>query len=185
MMNKNPETKQERSPVVQHSGFGIFPKSFPKPFDTFERVFGNMRAFSLFGHSENIMNPKCDLEETADHYNYILDVPGVPKNQIDIEIIGNDLVVSAERKRQTESSSAGFRRTERFHGKFSRTIALPWDSDRSNIKAFHENGVLHITVLKSPEMKRHSIDIIEGHNGLPTMSQPATKEQRDMKGDVS
>lgn len=184
-MNKIPETKQERSPVVRHSGFGIFSKSFPKPFDSFEKVFDNINPFGFFGRSENTMHPKYDLEETADHYDYTLDIPGVPKNHIDIEIIGNDLVVSAERKRQTESSSTGFHRTERFHGKFTRTIALPWDAERNAIKAFHENGVLHITVPKSPELKRHSIDIIEGHNGLPSVSQPDKKEQRDMKGDES
>lgn len=108
--------------------------------------------------------PACEVDETDDYLIYCLDVPGVNKNDIKVEIANNILTVSGERKE--EEGERDRRSYRRRYGRFERSIAIPGTVDSSKVEASYENGVLRIALPKTEEMKAHQIPISEGKTGI-------------------
>jgi HSP20 family protein len=105
--------------------------------------------------------PTLDVWETADAIHYAFDLPGIPKDDIAIEVDDNALTVTATRARTQQAEGEGFRRFERRYGTFSRTVGLPQGVADDAIKASYENGVLEITAAKpeQPTPKRIEISV--------------------------
>jgi HSP20 family protein len=90
--------------------------------------------------------PLADLEETDDAYLLDIEVPGVKKKDIDIEIEGRRIVVRGERK---EEKRVGIlRRQTRSWGEFRYEVVLPDEADDEHIEANLDDGVLHLRVPK-------------------------------------
>jgi HSP20 family protein len=87
------------------------------------------------------------------------DLPGVAADDVTIEIDDNMLTVSGERREEIEVDDAGFRRTERRYGRFSRSVALPEGAKPEEAQAARRDGVLEITVPLQPQSLRRTIDI--------------------------
>lgn len=98
----------------------------------------------------------CDLEESSDHYLLKFDVPGIPKDKLNIEVSGNTLTVSGER--ETRGPEAG----ERSYRRLYRSFTLPTDVAADKIEACCENGVLELAIPKSEAAKPKRIQIGEG-----------------------
>ncbi len=80
---------------------------------------------------------------------FFTDLPGVPKDEIDVTINNGFITLKGERKRSKESEDAwGTHLSERAHGKVTRTLRLPMDADFSNATASFDFGVLKITIPK-------------------------------------
>ena len=95
--------------------------------------------------------PLADVEETADAYLVEIELPGVKKADVDIEIAGRRLSVTGERK---ESERAGIlRKRERTVGRFHYEVTLPGDVDDAAVEAHLDGGVLSVRVPK-PERDR-------------------------------
>lgn len=91
--------------------------------------------------------PPADLEETDDAYIVEVELPGVRKGDVDIELSGGRLTVAGERK---ERERAGIlRRRTRTVGRFFYEVVLPGDIDDDGVDAKLDDGVLTITVPKS------------------------------------
>ncbi len=102
----------------------------------------------------NIMhNPKKDT------YTIEIDLPGVKKENINVSVEDNYLIVTAERKMKEEVKKEDYYLIESKFGKFYRAFYLSDDIDRNSIKAKYENGRLVITFEKVPEKKRRDIAI--------------------------
>lgn len=112
--------------------------------------------------SGRMMVPQCDLEESADHYLMSFDMPGLEKENIDIEMQGNTLVVTGERKQESDRSEGRSRFVERRYGRFERSIRLPQDVKADGIEAEYVNGVLKVAIPKSAESSRQKIKIGSG-----------------------
>src|SRR3989344_4341040 len=84
--------------------------------------------------------PPCDVEETADHFIMSLDIPGMKKNDIKIELRNNVLTVSGERKEEKEEKKKGLFRSERFYGSFARSYALPEGVEADQIATEYSDG---------------------------------------------
>jgi len=98
--------------------------------------------------------PKLDVVEKDKHYVVHADLPGLKKEDIDIRVEDNDvLVISGERKSETRDENDQVHRHERVWGKFSRAVRLP-DAQMDKSQANLENGVLTITLPKV-EKKDH------------------------------
>lgn len=103
--------------------------------------------------------PAMDLIETDDAFVLKADLPGIGRDQVDIEVKDRVLTVSGERKAEHEDGSEGFYRVERSFGRFSRSMSLPDGVDADAITADFDGGVLEVRVPKPAERKPHRVEI--------------------------
>ena len=107
--------------------------------------------------------PAVDVWETEHDLVYAFDLPGVPEEQISIELHDDTLTVSAQRERVDERSEDGFVRFERRFGTFSRALGVPAGVTEESVKADYHDGVLEIRVAKPAEPKPRRIKLGGGH----------------------
>jgi HSP20 family protein len=113
--------------------------------------------------------PAMDLTETDDHLVLRADLPGLDRDDVDIEVKDGVLTVSGERKTAQEERTDGFYRVERAFGSFSRSLSLPDHVDASKIAADFNKGVLEVRIPKPEERKPQRIEIGSGAvNGQAT-----------------
>lgn len=122
--------------------------------DLFERFWGAGDGWNLSATS-----PPLDLSETDSAIRIGVDVPGLDPQDIDIQVNGNHVTISGERKECQEEQGETFHRTERRVGAFSRSVWLPCAIDESKVDAQYRNGVLHITLPKAEEAKSKRIEV--------------------------
>jgi len=148
--------------------FGDFDSFFDKNWDPFREMEKMRRridkmfkeSFSRLAPYKNMpfyqhgsfFSPDIDIKENRNGYVITMDIPGMDKSKIDIEVKGNNLVVSGERKEETEENTQKgksiFYKKERSFGYFSRVIPLPDDAKKDEIKADYKKGVLRIIIPK-------------------------------------
>jgi HSP20 family protein len=122
----------------------------------------------------------CDIDERDDHYLMRFDVPGVSKKDINIDVRGNELHISGERKHERTSKGA----SERAYGKFERVLSLPTQIDPDKIEANYQDGVLSIAVPKQESAKARRIKIGEGKDSFLARllgSKDESKKSEDAK----
>lgn len=103
--------------------------------------------------------PAVDVWETEDELVLAFDLPGIPEDEIAVELDDNVLTVSGARERKSEHSNERFYRFERRFGTFSRSVTLPQGVKEDAIQARYENGVLEVRVPKPEEQKPKRIQI--------------------------
>jgi HSP20 family protein len=106
-----------------------------------------------------VWSPRTDLVEKDDAFHLRLDVPGMSKEDISINLQNGTLTVSGERTSERTEEGEEYVRVERAFGTFHRTFRLPDAVDEKNIEATYEDGVLTIDVPKTEESTRHQIEI--------------------------
>jgi len=103
---------------------------------------------------------RVDVRETADAYTVQAELAGVRKEDIRVEIEGNEVTISAEARRETETKEGGkWLRTERFSGKAGRRFALPQDLDEAKAAAKFVDGVLELTLPKKTAVKGRTVAV--------------------------
>jgi HSP20 family protein len=107
--------------------------------------------------------PPLDVWETDDEIVYAFDLPGIPEEEISLEVQDDTLTVSAVRERVVNGSGDRFFRFERRYGSFTRAVGLPQGVDESRIRAEYHDGALEVHVPKPEEQKPRRIPL--GGNG--------------------
>ena len=125
--------------------------------ELFEDVFGPARA--LPSTQNGGWYPHVDILESKEAYVLRAEVPGMKKENFNVELKENTLTLSGERKREELADGVEYRRVERVSGKFSRAFTLPETVDRDGIKASYRDGILEIRVPKAEEAKPKQIEI--------------------------
>jgi len=106
-----------------------------------------------------VWSPRTDLVEKDDAFHLRLDVPGMSKDDISINLQNGTLTVSGERSSEKTEEGEEYVRVERAFGNFHRTFRLPDAVDPDSIEAAYDNGVLSIHVPKTEENTRRQIEI--------------------------
>jgi len=103
--------------------------------------------------------PRVDIHEEKDRFVVLADVPGVDPKDIDITAENGVLTVRGERKVEKRETEAGYERIERVAGAFLRRFTLPEGANTEQIKAKQTNGVLEVTIPKTPAVQPRRISI--------------------------
>ena len=103
-------------------------------------------------------SPALDLYQTSDDVIAVVELPGMRKEDIDLQLHDGMLTISGERK---DEKGAGEKtgRTERFIGKFRRSISLPTRVDANEVNATYKDGILTVTLPKAEEVKPKQIQV--------------------------
>jgi HSP20 family protein len=112
---------------------------FREPFGRFgqmDRWFGDFSP-SRFSPSVEVSDEGKALKVTAE-------LPGMEKDDVKLQLEGNMLVISGEKKSESENKDEGVFRTARYYGYFQRAIPIPEDVDREKAAAEFKKGVLTI-----------------------------------------
>jgi HSP20 family protein len=121
---------------------------------------GNVFGPDTFKDRGGQWRPVADLASDDSGYTIRFDVPGVSKDDIDINVEDRVLTISGERSDTFDSDEkSNVYRREAFYGKFSRAFRLPEDADTENVTASYVNGVLEVRVPKSAEAQSRRIEI--------------------------
>jgi HSP20 family protein len=103
--------------------------------------------------------PAVDIYEDKDNFVVKAELPGMKKEDIDVSLHDGSLSLSGERKSEEKWEDVEVYRSERFFGRFQRTVALPTPVNASAIKANYKDGVLTVTLPKAEEAKPKQIDV--------------------------
>jgi HSP20 family protein len=93
---------------------------------------------------------KMDVEEGDTAYTVKADIPGVKKEDIQVDVDGNEVTISAELKRESEKKDGKSLRSERYYGQQTRSFTLASDIDDAKVEAKYADGVLVLTLPKKP-----------------------------------
>lgn len=111
------------------------------------------------GNLQATYRPPTDIAETAEALEIHLDAPGMKPEDISIEVTGNLLKISGERKEEKEEKGKTFHRIERRSGQFYETMTLPCAVKEDKVQAEFHDGVLTITLPKSEDAKTHKVKV--------------------------
>jgi len=103
--------------------------------------------------------PALDVFEDKDNLMVKVELPGMKREDIDVSLHEGSLSISGERKSEEKHQNADVYRTERFFGRFQRTVALPSPVAADKVKAHYHDGILTITLPKTEEAKPKRIDV--------------------------
>lgn len=107
----------------------------------------------------NSFTPSIDISENDNEFVIEVEVPGVDKENIQINMENNLLTISGERKFEEKKETKQYHRLETHYGRFSRSLSLPDNADSESVKASYENGILTITIDKSEKSLKKQIEI--------------------------
>ena len=125
--------------------------------DLFDENAGRARA--LPSAPAGAWLPPLDILESKDAYLLHAELPGMKKEDFNLEVNDGTLTLSGERKPENLSNGVEYHRSERVHGKFSRSFYLPQTVKQDGIKATYRDGILEIHVPKVEEAKPRQIAI--------------------------
>jgi HSP20 family protein len=116
-----------------------------------EQTFGEVLA------DPTAWTPAVDIEEQDDAYVIEAELPGVKRQDVNIELIGNELLVTGEIKERERKGA--IRRRIRRVGRFEYSVRLPEQVDSDSVDAKLDEGVLTVRVPKAQQAKRRKIEV--------------------------
>jgi len=120
-----------------------------------ERVFGDYRPLSPTGgrtaNGESLLMPRVDVSETDSEIAVEAELPGVERDDVDVQVLDNVLVIEGNKKTESEKKDKNYHVVERSSGQFVRRIPLGFEVDADKVEATFRNGVLNVTISKPPE----------------------------------
>lgn len=164
--------------------------SFLSPFSFMARFSEEMdRLFEDFGFGGGFLapgsgsfqtsmwSPQTEVFEREGKLVIQADLPGMSKDDINVDIEDNQIIIRGERRSEREANREGFYHTERSYGSFYRSIPLPQNIDSEKANATFRNGVLEITMPLPQERQRsRRLEISEGEQ------QSQSKQEKQASG---
>lgn len=106
--------------------------------------------FPEYVYSDEIskMAIPVEIEEKDKEYLLKAEIPGIKKEDLDIDIDKNHIIINAKKEEETKEDTKSFRKSEFHYGEFSRSVYFPEDIDVEKTQAKLEHGILRITAPK-------------------------------------
>jgi HSP20 family protein len=151
--------RYQRYPRVGFAGPDFAKNQWSTLLNEIDRVFDSSRG-SLFRTPASFgsWSPALDLYQDKDQFTVVTDLPGLKKEEIEISLHDGVLTISGERKQEPKEGSKGYR-TERFYGRFQRTVTLPASVDAEKVSAKYQDGILKVVLPKAEEAKPRQIEV--------------------------
>ncbi len=125
-----------------------------------DRLFdGPLSGWTRGSQLLNLWNPAIDLYEDKDNVTVKAELPGMKKEDINVSLEDGVLSISGERKSDKNADGTETHRSERFAGRFQRTLTLPTAVKADQVKANYKEGILTVTLPKAEEAKPKQIQI--------------------------
>ena len=116
----------------------------------------------VFEHTPTMWNPQLEVVTKDNEFLVKVDLPGMKKEEVTVEVTEDHLVLRGERKHEKEEKKEGFFRTERTYGSFYRALPLPEGVKSELAKATMHDGVLEIAMpMTKVEEKTRKLEIAE------------------------
>ena len=125
----------------------------------FDHALSRTRVDDKEGLTASMWSPSVDIFETPDSIVMKAELPGVSRDNIDIQVQDNTLTLKGERKFEHEVKEENYLRVERSYGAFQRTFHLPTGVQQGKIRAVFKDGVLEVTMPKAEEPKPTQVKI--------------------------
>ena len=109
-------------------------------------------------------SPACDLSETAEAFQIRMDVPGIKPDDITVQVTGDSVQVSGERKDEKEEKGKTYHRLERRSGSFTQMLRLPSAVNEEKVQAEFSDGVLTVTLPKTEATKTRTVKVKSNGN---------------------
>ncbi|HEX7084445.1 MAG TPA: Hsp20/alpha crystallin family protein [Gaiellaceae bacterium] len=119
-----------------------------------DQTFG---GFGLEWAQSRGWTPAVDLEEAEDAYIVEAELPGVKREDVEVELLGNELSIAGECKERERKGAV--RRQGRRTGRFEYRLSLPHDVKGDNVEASLSEGVLTVRVPKAERAQRRTIEV--------------------------
>ena len=144
---RKPATTIERNILsTLHDMERMFDETIHRPF--FGLSMTPLRhMFQEFG-SYGEFTPTCDVYEEGNEVVVKSDLPGMRKEDVDVKLVDNNLIITGERRTEEKVERKDYMRLERSHGTFSRTVGLPEGIDSEHVRASFKDGVLEVRITK-------------------------------------
>ncbi|MEK6553930.1 MAG: Hsp20/alpha crystallin family protein [Bdellovibrionota bacterium] len=129
----------------------------PSPFGFFDDAFDSLVNWPSQLHSSGV-----NISESENGYVVAADIPGIPKEDIQVNVKGNRLTISAEHDESSDDKDGYSRQYRSFHQSFT----LPADIEADQIEAHCENGCLEVWVPKTMSGARRKVEVQSGKKGF-------------------
>lgn len=129
--------------------------------DLEERLTSALKMPDLSSDFANVsgFSPSVNTREGEYAYHVEVDLPGVKKEDITVDLKDNVLTIAGERKTKKEVKEKDYYKKESSYGKFQRSFTLPDNTDAENIEANSQDGVLEVVIPKMKKSKKESKQI--------------------------
>ena len=128
--------------------------------DEIDRLFE--APLAEFARTSQILSgwtPALDVYEDKDNLYVRAELPGMKREDINLTLHDGSLSVSGQRKSEDKFKDSEVYRSERFFGRFQRTVTLPAPVEAEKVKAQYKDGILTVTLPKAEEAKPKQIDV--------------------------
>ena len=162
--SRKPKKSSTEISPFWHSNWTDVERSFDNLRKDIEKSFTRFPSFEFpsMPSMPKIPETRCDVVDEGDKLSVTVDIPGVKKNEIKLNVTDNSLEISAEHKEHEEEKKKNFLRKERSELSYYRTIPLPEKVQSSKTKAKLTDGILNISLPKvhpTPKQKKKSISV--------------------------
>ena len=126
------------------------------------RLFDDIFAPSPHRTTPTGFTPAAELTDKGDTYHLKLELPGINKDDLDIEVTAEAVSVKGERQLKTKTEEDGVTRSEFHYGSFQRVISLPGRINNQSVVADYSDGILELTLPKAEEEKHKIVKVNVG-----------------------
>ena len=120
------------------------------------RNFDSLFPEYIFTEDMDKLTIPVEIKEKDNEYQVKAELPGVKKEDLDIDIDKNHIIINAKKEEDTEENTKSYRKSEFRYGEFSRSVYFPMDIDVEKTNAKLEHGILKITAPKLEAEKAHN-----------------------------